>query len=642
MVQSPPMTAPVAHAARPSILLAGTLAAVLTAHTGALGGPFVWDDRPLIVEDAAVHGEEGLRPLLGSFWRGSASLAEGGTYYRPATTVSYAFDWWRSGGDARSFHVTNVVLHLAATLLVALLAVRIGASPPAASLAALLFGVLPRLTESVSWISGRTDVLAAVFGLAGLAVHLGGRESISRRVAAAALALVAVLAKEAGLAAFAALAALELQRARLDGRWRRALRALAPAGVALFAYAALRALALHGAPAVPTAELSPGARALTALQTLGTLARMVVDPLRPRAAIGLVGHFEPISIALGGAFAAAVGLAACWARRERLAPETCAALAFAATPIVLVLHVVPISLHVVTADRFLYLPAAGLAVAAARWSPRLPPPGARAVAGVALTLATAFAWITLERGALWGDELRFWRTVVREAHPQNAVPNNELGNALYRHGLYEKALPHYERAATLGRGTFRATALANVSSTLSELGRIDEARAIARELVVAEPALAVNHYNLALIEARGLDFDAAERRLADAIARFPGYADARRALVVVRGVREAWSALPPESASEPTGLRAQRARVWAKLGVGARAAAQWEKVARAPDATAAQLREAAAWLATRGPPDAAEVALRRAVAAGAASEEEVRQLAGVLASRAAAARVDGS
>lgn len=97
------------------------------------------------------------------------SLAKG-HYYRPLINLSYILDqelWFFSSSF---MHLENILLHLANSLLVYFLARRL--LPEAERVhsylpiaAALLFGLHPVNTESVNWVSGRTDLLAAFFVL---------------------------------------------------------------------------------------------------------------------------------------------------------------------------------------------------------------------------------------------------------------------------------------------------------------------------------------------------------------------------------------------------------------------------------------------------------------------------------------------
>lgn len=93
-----------------------------------------------------------------------------GYYYRPLLILTYWLDKVLWGLEESFMHLGNVLIHLGNALLVYILArsvfSRIGIASPLASLmAALLFGVHPLNSESINWISGRSDLLAGSFVL---------------------------------------------------------------------------------------------------------------------------------------------------------------------------------------------------------------------------------------------------------------------------------------------------------------------------------------------------------------------------------------------------------------------------------------------------------------------------------------------
>lgn len=93
-----------------------------------------------------------------------------GYYYRPLLILTYWLDKLMWGLEESFMHLGNVLIHLGNALLVYIFArsvfSRIGiASPLAALMAALLFGVHPLNSESINWISGRSDLLAGSFVL---------------------------------------------------------------------------------------------------------------------------------------------------------------------------------------------------------------------------------------------------------------------------------------------------------------------------------------------------------------------------------------------------------------------------------------------------------------------------------------------
>lgn len=94
-------------------------------------------------------------------------------FVRPLTAWTWLADIRVYGiDDARGHHLTNLLLHLAATGLLWVLARQWRDLPKGAPLiAAAMFALLPGHSEAVSWITGRCDVLAALWASAALIAH---------------------------------------------------------------------------------------------------------------------------------------------------------------------------------------------------------------------------------------------------------------------------------------------------------------------------------------------------------------------------------------------------------------------------------------------------------------------------------------
>ena len=145
-------------------LLLATLAVALAviAYANSLDGPFTFDDRHEILTNQSIENLRLPRTVL---------LEHG---LRPLTNLSYAVDYalW-SGRNAFGFHVTNVVLHAANVVMLFLLARWLargdGSDQTSASLtgflAAALLAVHPVMTEAVSYVSSRSELLVTLMCL---------------------------------------------------------------------------------------------------------------------------------------------------------------------------------------------------------------------------------------------------------------------------------------------------------------------------------------------------------------------------------------------------------------------------------------------------------------------------------------------
>ncbi|MFN7138005.1 MAG: tetratricopeptide repeat protein, partial [Limisphaerales bacterium] len=85
--------------------------------------------------------------------------------WHPLTWISHMLDVQLFGLHPVGHHLTNLLFHLANTLLVFLLLQRLTAATWRSAFVAALFALHPTHVESVAWISERKDVLSTFFGL---------------------------------------------------------------------------------------------------------------------------------------------------------------------------------------------------------------------------------------------------------------------------------------------------------------------------------------------------------------------------------------------------------------------------------------------------------------------------------------------
>lgn len=158
-------------------------------YANSISGVFQFDDYNVIVFNLRVHS-------LLSWWKDSASGI------RQLLKLTYALNWL-AGPSAIGFHIFNIVCHAVNSLLIYHLTKRFIDNIPISFITALFFAVHPIQTESVTYISGRSSSLMAVFYLASLLAYTridgsskwGGRWGIF----SAFLFLLAILTKEVGL-----------------------------------------------------------------------------------------------------------------------------------------------------------------------------------------------------------------------------------------------------------------------------------------------------------------------------------------------------------------------------------------------------------------------------------------------------------
>ena len=91
-------------------------------------------------------------------------------FFRPISSLSYALNYAVWGMDPLAFHLTDVLIHLAATLALYALASMLGLRPWAAAISAATFALHPIMASVVPNLPRRHDSLAAAGVFAALAL----------------------------------------------------------------------------------------------------------------------------------------------------------------------------------------------------------------------------------------------------------------------------------------------------------------------------------------------------------------------------------------------------------------------------------------------------------------------------------------
>ena len=162
---------------------------------------FVGTDSLPVVQASQVHSWAdfvGLwtQPLMGS----TDFVVSQAVFYRPIASLVFALDGWLWGADPFGYHVTNVALQVAATLLAYAVLRQLRLGWPAALLGAAVLGLHPTMVTAVPVIARRYDALSAalLFGALALLCRDG---AIWLRTASLVLFGASLLAKESAFAA---------------------------------------------------------------------------------------------------------------------------------------------------------------------------------------------------------------------------------------------------------------------------------------------------------------------------------------------------------------------------------------------------------------------------------------------------------
>lgn len=461
------------------------MALVALAYARTLGNGFSYDEGLVIVRAQQFLRSGSFGTLLSKNYF-AASLE--GTW-RPFCTLTYMIDAM-VGLSPAVFHATSLAWHAGAALLLMALVRRL--LPPQqarfALVAGLVFALHPVMTEAVDNASFREDSLVTFWTLAALLLALRGRQ-----VGAVAAFLLALLSKESGIVMPALLAGVRLARPR-DERppLRAVVRELIPYGAVAVVYLAVR----FGPMEIPIhyARYPGGTLAGTLLGMPVVWAhylRLLVVPWPLCADYTGYFRFGPqpagpvlVALALDLAFGAAIVVAA---RRGRLVLAF--GLAWFALALAPVSNFIPVPIP--AAERFLYLPLAGLALAAAavaaELADRWPAQRLRAAAAAGVAALAVFVTLINVRHRAWVDDQTLWLATVR-VNPRACGAQSAVGGNFLSRGIAEQS-PDLLRAAAAkqelalrlcgddGDPTRAATAYTRLGAARAMLGDLPAARA---------------------------------------------------------------------------------------------------------------------------------------------------------------------
>ena len=492
---------------------------VLAAYSNSFQAGLVFDNAGIILHDPRIQDatpQNVWQILTEGYWRVNPTSGA----YRPVTSLSYLLNYavLDDGPRPEGYHKINITLHAVnVSLVYALGILMLGEPAPALALAAL-WGLHPLLTESVTNVVGRADLLAAFGVLAGLLCYTRSFSATGRRKLVWTMALV--FAQTIGLFSKENAAVLPAMMLLYDLTWseRATWRERIPAYAALTApfvvfFLLSRELLTHMV-IIPSENPLVGAgfwtARLTAIKDVGKFLWLFLWPIRlsadysynavPLSAWRLTSWedaktFISLAICLGSSM-----LALRWRRSQKplffFILFFFVALAPTSNLIILIGSIM--------GERFMYLPSIGLAgclvvaihAIGARLSVRRPM--AAQTAWLAMGLAClALSARTYARNYDWRDEFSLWTSAVKVC-PAAARPHMNLGLALSTMpGRLPDAILKYEAALRI-RPDY-AQAHYNLGIALSKTpGRLPDAIAEFQAVLRLQPDSADTHNNLGI------------------------------------------------------------------------------------------------------------------------------------------------
>ncbi|HOE66031.1 MAG TPA: tetratricopeptide repeat protein [Candidatus Hydrogenedentes bacterium] len=513
---------------------AGALALLVGAvYVPVLAHEFInYDDNRYVVENPHVRG--------GLTWESVrwAFAATHAANWHPLAWISHMADVSLFGMNPRGHHAVNVMIHaINAVLLAWTLGRMTGALWPSVAVAAL-FGAHPLHVESVAWVAERKDLLCGLFWMLAMAAYhrYALAPSIRRYLGVALCCALALLSKPMAVTLPIALLLLDmwpLGRSRNGSTsWKWLVVEKVPLGALSAASAIVTLAAQHAGGAVRDLEAYPfSVRVANAMMSYGHYAVDLFWPARLAVFYPHPNGYPPPLHLLGAAAMIAVMLGAAVALRRKMPCVTVGILWFFIT-LLPVIGLVQVG-SMARADRYTYLPAIGLFIAAA-WAvaatTRSRPMAQKFAAMMAIALVVVYAVRAHAAVRSWRDSETLFRHAIAVTGP-NPVACTNLGHALLVKNDLDGAQEQFETALRLKPGHVRAIINQGIVSGM----RGDLATAVQRleQAVALAPGNPDAHVNLANALAMSGQFDKAAEHYAATLRLNPDDDEARRRLALI-------------------------------------------------------------------------------------------------------------
>jgi hypothetical protein len=484
-----------------------------------------YDDDVYVLDN--VYVKSGLMPITikWAFTTTHASL------YQPLVWISYMFESDLGKfvslilGDeigknnAGIFHLTNVILHLANTLLLFVLLNRMTGYRWRSAFVAALFAVHPLHVESVAWVAERKDVLSTLFWMLTTLAYVSFALHKSKRSYT-----LAILFFLLGLLSKPMLVTLPFTLLLFD-YW----------PLMRFPKLSVRRLILEKVPMFILALVIAGAT-IFAMKSRGSLGSFEAYPLGVRIANSIVAHvfyiaktFWPSDLAvvyphpgntlpvwhvIGSAFLL-LGISAAALLLFRIRPYLIVGWLWYLITLAPVNGVIQQGKNAVT-DHFSYVPLIGIFIMIAWGVPDLLRGILRTSEdnrqiNIALSVSGVLAVAALMVPAY--IQVGYWRNSITlfshaiKVTKGNSLAHNNLGNALLEKGDAELAITHFKEA--LKYHPEYTDAAYNLGNALYELGDIEGAIRQYRKVIKEVPQYTKARNNLGSILAQQGKFDEA-------------------------------------------------------------------------------------------------------------------------------------
>jgi hypothetical protein len=504
----------------------------------------IHDDSVYVTEN--LHAKTGLtyRNMLWAFTTMEASN------WHPVTWLSHMLDCQIYGLNPKGHHLTNVLFHIANTLLLWVLFFTATRNYWQSMFVAALFALHPLHVESVAWIAERKDLLSTFFMFGTLILYT--RYTKNPRPL---LYILTLLLYVFGLMSKPMLVTLPFVmllwdfwpsgRLRLEARLKGNITCSRPDGAStstplrlileklpFFTFSLLSSVITyyaqaHGGSVAGTRAVPLAFRFVNALVSYTQYIENMLWPHHLAVIYPL-----PLTLTLvQGAISALIliGVTLVVYRRARINPFLLTGWLWYLGTLVPVIGLVQVGRQAM-ADRYTYVPLIGLFIMIAWGVPALTnkwPYRRSIITALALFVvagSTTCTWVQLR---YWKNDVTLFRHAIQVVK-NNYIAHMYLGVAFFQTGDTEAAIKHYYNALSMRPKSDELNYYLGLAFGVQ--GNLNESIIYLTKAVTINPRFADAHYNLGVALAKQGRFDEGIRHFSEALQLDPGLVEARKAL----------------------------------------------------------------------------------------------------------------
>jgi len=458
-------------------------------YSNSLNGEFIWDDAHLVKDNLYIRNWSNIPKFFTQSMAKGADAPTMYSFYRPLQMFTYTLDYSLWKLNVKGYHLTNVILHILASLMLFWLINILYGNHILSFITTILFVSHPIHSEAVSYISGRADPLALTFMLLCFIFYI---KSLQKNIKAYCILasvsyVLAILSKEISL-----VLPLLVFLYHYSFKQRVSLKKILPLFSITLVYAILRFTLLGFLSAHLIHKTQLWQRLPGFFAAIASYFRLMILPVNLHMEYGneLFGLQDP-KVLLG----IIIFVSLCvLIHKTRL---TGSLIFFSSAWFLIALlpssNLYPINAYM--SEHWLYLPSIGCFLLLAKGIAYLYQKLQFKILSLAIviSLVAFYSYLTFAQNSYWSEPISFYQRTLKYA-PRSARVYYNLANAFRHNGLNDKAVQYYYKTAEIEPQ--HADAYYNLGKTFDELNQSKEAMAAYQKASASNPILQLGKYLL--------------------------------------------------------------------------------------------------------------------------------------------------